>query len=753
MKLKKGFTLIEIIVCIVLISVIGTVVIVNIQKNKDKPEEKVIDTVKNASTTYLAVRNNLIEDMKDNEGYLVLKIQELIDMGYLDEKILYKIDLSLDGYDKVILKKRDIINIEDVYKKGGEYEDIGLYDVIYPYIENEYPYLIFKEPLIFYNNDDYESTLSDECKKIQKFYLFDKDYDKKEVDSSDYTCNDEFIEIDGIIKYIKYTYNKYTGYRKVVGCGKRAIKYLYEGKNEEYTGGWTNNNIIVKSELNDGAEDNTNECDGYFQLKVNNGIEDLSDNKINTSGNYTAKLYFDSSSKKFEEESNIATKTQNIKIDKNSPEIENITMVGDDYQVKIKDNESGINEIKIGDAVINTNTCTNKLIDGGYKNCTVNINSNDKNKEILIKDSAGNELNTIDFSTVKSFSYSVIDSTKFNVLLTGFTDNNFKLNYKYDGTNYVTLEYEVENNERKIEKEIDLFDILDKCKENNSCKSKLVSNEIFIQKNSLDLQIEIGDMTFDFTITLNIYFGKNLFGDSGYGYKFYILGVNDLGNILYNKYIYNDGTARNEYYLFANYTTNFMDSFWKKSNSSYGGGTCGKGMISLNKLLDEKITFIFNNDNVISNTLSFSYWEMKKCTYNDTLSITTKTYNIRDKSSNSISNTNTKGHQNVLELREIYNSYTDDIMNKASNFVDNVITDKKKKIIYFWNNIKRKDDYYMTSPNVIGDVKGIDNYVYKDNSINYSFVGYCEKSRCSTSKKSAYIKIIYFNDLEIRKKN
>ena len=55
----------------------------------------------------------------------------------------------------------------------------------------------------------------------------------------------------------------------------------------------------------------------------------------------------------------------------------------------------------------------------------------------------------------------------------------------------------------------------------------------------------------------------------------------------------------------------------------------------------------------------------------------------------------------------------------------------------------------MRNPSEIDYVSGLDNFVYKDDSINYSFVSYCENSSCSTSKRSADMKIMHFNDLEI----
>ena len=748
---NKGYTLIEIIASILIIAIIGTIVVINIKKNPEKTLEKNENTIKEASSTYLAVNNKLLKEMEENEGYLILTIDELIDMGYLDEKIKEKLDFT-SGYDKVILKKRDIDDITDIYNNDGEYEDIGLYDVIYPYVENSNEYLIIKEPLLFYKDTNYEINLINECKNLTNLSIFNKNYKKTTVpvSSTDYKCAlEDSINIGGNIKYIKYSYGDYIGYREVISCGERDISYKYESKDEDYNGEWTNDNIIINSKIKEGTSDNSTKCNDYFKIKVNNGIEDLSENKINVSGTYVSKLYFDFS-KNFLEESKKVELEKVIKIDKNVPVIDSIVKVGNKYEIKITDSESGINKIIVGENEHNlSGICRDKVIDGGYKDCILTINSADENKEISIKDAAGNEINTIDFTNAKSFSYSVIDSTKFKVILNGFDDDTFKLRYKYNETNKIELEVTGENSNKKTIAEIDLFDILNKCKENSSCKSQLASNRIFINKNSLDLQIEIGSMTFDFTVTLNIYFDKDLLGDSGYGYRFYILGVNDFGNILYNKYLYSDGAGRNNYNLFRSDTTKSVSvGFFWQENKRHGLSSCGRLMYSYIST-DEKITFTFNNDNVISNNLSFSYWDMDECTDNDTLSISTKNYNIKDKSSKSTSQSHKKGHQYVYQLKQIYNSYTDDIMNKAGKFVDSEITSKKGKIISFWNSIKGKKDYYMRNPSEIDYVSGLDNFVYKDDSINYSFVSYCENSSCSTSKRSAYIKIMHFDNLEI----
>ena len=57
MKNKKGFTLIEIIVCIVLISLIATISIILLKNNSDKSEDKNKKEIVSAADVYFSLND------------------------------------------------------------------------------------------------------------------------------------------------------------------------------------------------------------------------------------------------------------------------------------------------------------------------------------------------------------------------------------------------------------------------------------------------------------------------------------------------------------------------------------------------------------------------------------------------------------------------------------------------------------------------------------------------------------------------
>ena len=79
MKNKKGFTLIEIIVCIVLISLIATISIILLKNNSDKSEDKNKKEIVSAADVYFSLNDKYKKELEENNGYLVLNISELVD--------------------------------------------------------------------------------------------------------------------------------------------------------------------------------------------------------------------------------------------------------------------------------------------------------------------------------------------------------------------------------------------------------------------------------------------------------------------------------------------------------------------------------------------------------------------------------------------------------------------------------------------------------------------------------------------------
>ena len=87
--MKKGFTLIEIIACLVIITLISTISIVMFKEDKDDEYIKVVTEVQTAADVYFNSNQELNKKLQDNFGYLVLTMEELNNIGILDKNSVY----------------------------------------------------------------------------------------------------------------------------------------------------------------------------------------------------------------------------------------------------------------------------------------------------------------------------------------------------------------------------------------------------------------------------------------------------------------------------------------------------------------------------------------------------------------------------------------------------------------------------------------------------------------------------------------
>jgi len=91
--MKKGFTLIELIVTIGLICILGTVIVANMANNlseqQERQYEKFKNTLENATCTYIEL--NKMKDFKRNcrsNGSCIIKINEILEEGLIEESDL-----------------------------------------------------------------------------------------------------------------------------------------------------------------------------------------------------------------------------------------------------------------------------------------------------------------------------------------------------------------------------------------------------------------------------------------------------------------------------------------------------------------------------------------------------------------------------------------------------------------------------------------------------------------------------------------
>lgn len=88
---KKGFTLIEVLVSIGLLALLGTIIVVSLNKmfkdNNEKNYNEFVDKVKSAGMLYVNNTVDIINDL-NKSSYRLIEINELINNGYINENLV-----------------------------------------------------------------------------------------------------------------------------------------------------------------------------------------------------------------------------------------------------------------------------------------------------------------------------------------------------------------------------------------------------------------------------------------------------------------------------------------------------------------------------------------------------------------------------------------------------------------------------------------------------------------------------------------
>ena len=87
---RRGFTLVELLVTIVLLGVVGGIIIYNMTgistSSKDTEYERFVAAVKSAAATYAEANTELTESLYIDKAFVYVTVDDLIQNGYLDEK-------------------------------------------------------------------------------------------------------------------------------------------------------------------------------------------------------------------------------------------------------------------------------------------------------------------------------------------------------------------------------------------------------------------------------------------------------------------------------------------------------------------------------------------------------------------------------------------------------------------------------------------------------------------------------------------
>lgn len=143
MNNKKGFTLVEIIVSVILLALIGLIIGFSLNRSiksqKEKSYQEFVEKVKESALLYANNTKEIINDLNNNSSFKILKIEELINNGYLNENL---IDPSIN--EKV--NKEDLLKI--YYNEN--YELL----VDYPYNKTKEVYLYVSNYSAIYKSNE-----------------------------------------------------------------------------------------------------------------------------------------------------------------------------------------------------------------------------------------------------------------------------------------------------------------------------------------------------------------------------------------------------------------------------------------------------------------------------------------------------------------------------------------------------------------------------------------------------------------------
>lgn len=111
---KKGFTLVELLVTIILLGVIGAIIIYNMtsvsQNSKENEYERFVAKVKSAASVYADTYPDVFNELYVSKAYIYINIEDLVSNGLLDEDLTNPFTNQKIGLDEIIKANLDSTN-------------------------------------------------------------------------------------------------------------------------------------------------------------------------------------------------------------------------------------------------------------------------------------------------------------------------------------------------------------------------------------------------------------------------------------------------------------------------------------------------------------------------------------------------------------------------------------------------------------------------------------------------------------------
>ena len=231
MRRKNGYTLTEILVVVLLLTIVGGIIIFNVNvvlnNNKSKSYEKFVTTVKSSAETYANLNLNAINDLYDDKSFTYVTVGELIDQGFLDEKLT-------NPYTGERIKRDEIVKLSLSSETGN-------LTITYPVDESNKEVFLSSTVLTVTTGESvdcmegigsYTLALSDESGKLildKNTLINNYNFSCKLPDSFTKTTTNDRKEIGSTDKVgtyeIEYTWISLSGTK---GRGKRFLKVVPE---------------------------------------------------------------------------------------------------------------------------------------------------------------------------------------------------------------------------------------------------------------------------------------------------------------------------------------------------------------------------------------------------------------------------------------------------------------------------------------------------------------------------------------------